>query len=135
MPRLKMTKLSSPLLRPKWAPDRVTPMPLVRPLVPLPVLEAARPPKVLVAVPGLALVPVTLPVPDRVTKTGPVGAEPEAALAQGPGTLPALVPAPVVGADPVAAINPAPVLATLTALVPAICRAEAVGTRSPFGDE
>ena len=85
------------------------------------------------AVPGLVPAPVTLPVPDRATKTGPVVAEPEAALAQGPGTLPALVPA--AEADPVAAINPAPVLATLTALVPAICRAEAVGTRSPFGDE
>jgi hypothetical protein len=101
LPRLKMTKLSSPLLRPKWAPDRATPMPLVRPPVPLPVLKAARPHKVLQAVPGLAPAPVTLPAPDRPTNPGPVVADLEAAPAQGPVTRPALVPVAVEAAPAV----------------------------------
>jgi hypothetical protein len=109
-------------------------MPLVRPPVPLPVLKAARPHKVLQAVPGLAPAPVTLPVPGLGTNPGPVEADLEAALAQGLATLPALVPA-AVEVVPVAVINPAPVLVTLTALVPAIGPAAVVGTRNRFRDE
>jgi hypothetical protein len=106
-------------------------MPLVRPPVPLPVLKAARPHKVLQAVPGLAPAPVTLPVPDRATNPGPVAADLEAALAQGLATLPALVLAAVAEVAPVAVINPAPVLVSLTVPVPELSPA-AVGTKSPF---
>jgi hypothetical protein len=103
--------------------------------VPLPVLEAARPRKVLQAVPGLAPAPVTLPVLDLGTKPGPVEADLEAALAQVPATLPALVPAAVAVAAPVAVINPAPVLVTLTAPVVEAAPAAVVGTKTPFGGE
>ena len=96
-------------------------MPMALPLVPLPVLEAARPPKVLSAL----------------LRCRRLAAAPAAALALVLATLLALVPAPAVVAEaaPVAVISPALVLATLLAQVPAICRTEAVGTRSPFGDE
>ncbi len=136
LPPLKMTKLFLPPLRPKWAPDRVMPMPMAPPLVPSPVLRAARLRKVLLAVPGLGPAPVTLPVPDRATKPGPVAADLEAAPAQGPATLPALVPAAVaVEVAPVAVINPAPVLVTLTAPVVEAAPAAVVGTKTPFGGE
>jgi len=95
------------------------------PLVPSPVLRAARPRRVLLAGPGLVPAPVTLPVLDLGTKPGLVEADLEAALA--------LVPAAVAAA--VAVINPALVLATRPALAPAINLAEAVGTKSRFGDE
>ena len=121
LPRLKMTKLSSPLLRPKLAPDRVTHMPMVRPLVPSPVLEAARPHRVLAALP----------------RHRRVAAAPAAGLALAPATLPALVPARALAeaeaeVAPVEVISPVLVLATLPAQVvetsPAV-----VGTRSQFG--
>ena len=96
-------------------------MPMARPLVPLPFLEAARPPKVLAAS----------------LRCRRLAAALAAALALVRATLLALVPAPAVVAEaaPVAVISPALVRATLLAPAPAICRAEAVGTRSPFGDE
>ena len=108
-------------------------MPMALPLVPSPVLRAARPHKVLLTVPDLALALVTLPVLDRGTKPGLAAAAVAAARAQVPATLPALVPA-VAEAAPVAVINPAPVLVTRTALVPEISPA-AVGTKSQFGGE
>jgi hypothetical protein len=118
-----MTKLSSPLLHPKLAPDRVTHMPMVPRLVPSPVLEAARPHKVL----------AVLPQHRR------VAAAPAAGLALAPATLPALVPARALAeaeaeVAPVEAISPVLVLATLPALVPATSPA-VVDIRSQFGGE
>ena len=101
-------------------------MPMVPPLVPSPVLKAARPHKVLAAW----------------FRHRRVAAAPAAALALARVTLPVLVPAPaVVAAETVpemAAVEvagPALVLATLPALVLAINLAEAVGTSSRFRGE
>jgi hypothetical protein len=103
------------------------------PLVPSPVLRAARLRKVLLAVPGLGPAPVTLPVPDRATNPGPAVADLEAALALVPATLPALVPAVAAEAAPVAVTNPAPVLVTLTAPVAEAAPAAVVGIKTPPG--
>ena len=123
MPQLKMTKLSSPLLHPKLAPDRVTHMRMARPLVPSPVLEAARPHKVLAALP----------------QHRRVAAAPAAALALAPATLPALVPARALAAEaevaPVEVISPVLVLATLQAQVVETSPAAVVDIRSQFGGE
>ena len=132
MPRLKMTKLSSPLLHPKWARDRAGHMPMLPTLVPSPIL-GARLPRQVAAVLGLAPAPVNLLVPDPVTKPGlaaAVAAAPALVLA----TLPALVPAVAVAAL-AAAISPARVPVALPAPVPAISRAAVVGTNRQFGDE
>jgi hypothetical protein len=136
LPRLKMTKLSSPLLHPKWARDRAGHMPMVPTLVPSPILGARLPSQV-AAVLGLVPAPVTLLVPDPVTKPGLAVAAVVAAPALALATLPALVPA-VAGAAEVAlaaAISPARVPVALPAPVPAISPAAVVGTNRQFGDE
>jgi hypothetical protein len=100
-------------------------MPMVPRPAPSPVLKAARPHKVLAA------------LPPRLR----VAAARAAARELAPVTLPALVPAPALvavaeaEAAPVEVISPVLVLATLPAQVPAISPAEAVGTRSKFGGE
>jgi hypothetical protein len=132
LPRLKMTKLSSLLLHPKWARDRAGHMPMVPTLVPSPILGALLPRQV--AALGLEPAPVTLLAPDPVTKPGlavvAVAAAPAPALV----TLPALVPA-VAEVALAAAISPARVPVALPALVPAISPAAVVGTDRQFGDE
>ena len=133
MPRLKMTKLSSLLLHPKWARDRAGHMPMVPTLVPSPIL-GARLPRQVAAVLGLEPAPVTLLVPDPVTKPGLAAAAVAAAPALVLATLPAPVPAVAVVAL-VAAISPARVPVALPAPVPAISRAAVVGTNRQFGDE
>jgi hypothetical protein len=94
-------------------------MPTARRLVPSPVLEAARPHKVLAALP----------------QHRRAAAAPAAALALVPATLPALVPALALVAEaevaPVEVISPVLVLATL----PAISPAAVVDIRSQFGGE
>jgi hypothetical protein len=136
LPRLKMTKLSSLLLHPKWARDRAGHMPMVPTLVPSPILGARLPRQVAAAL-GLEPAPVTLLAPDPVTKPGlavvAVAAAPAPALV----TLPALVPAVAEAAEVAlaAAISPARVPVALTALVPAISPAAVVGTDRQFGDE
>ena len=98
-------------------------MPMVPRLVPSPVPEAARPHKVLAA----------LPQHRRVV------AAPAAALALAPATLPALVPARALAAEaevaPVEVISPVLVLATLPELVPVTSPAAVVDIRSQFGGE
>jgi hypothetical protein len=108
-------------------------MPMVPPPVPSPVLRAARLSKELVAlaVPGLVPVLGILRAPDRVTKPEPGAVALAAAPAPALATPLVQVPAE---AAPVAVINPAQVLATLPALAAAINPAEAVGTRTLFGD-
>jgi hypothetical protein len=93
-------------------------MPMVPPPVPSPVLRAARLSKELaaLAVPGLVPVLGILRAPDRVTKPEPEAVAPAAALA--PALATPLVQVPAAEAAPVAVINPA----------------EAVGTRTLFGD-
>jgi hypothetical protein len=108
-------------------------MPMVPPLVLSPVLREARLSKELaaLAVPGLVPVLGILPAPGRVTKPEPGAvalAAPRALALATP-----LVQVPAVAAE-VAVINPVQVPATHLALVPAINPAEAVGTRSLFGD-
>jgi hypothetical protein len=98
-------------------------MPMVPRLVPSPVLETARPHRVLAAWP----------------QHRRVVAVPAAALALAPATLPALVPAPALGAEaevaPVEVISPVLVLATLPAQVVETSPAAVVGTRSQFDGE
>ena len=112
-------------------------MPMAPPRVPSPVLRAALPRKVLgwLAAPVLALALATPVAPDRAIRTGPEVAALAAALALALVTHQVLVPAPAAEAAPVEVINPALVPETLPALVPAINRAEAVGTKSQIGDE
>jgi len=104
-------------------------------LVPSPVL-GARLPRQVAAVLGLAPAPVTLLVPDPVTKPGLAAAAVAAAPALVLATLPAQVPAVAVAvAALAAAISPARVPVALPAPVPAISRAAVVGTNRQFGDE
>ena len=78
--------------------------------------------------------PVTPAALDQATKMGWVVEAQEVGLEPAQVTPLALVPVVAVAA-PVVATNPAQVLVTLMALVPAISPAEVVGTRSRFGSE
>ena len=137
MPRLRMTKLSSPLLHPKWAHAPVGHMPMAPPLGRSPIKRAACLPRELAAWvdPGLGPAPVTLPAADQETRTVPAAAVVVAALVPALVTLQALVPAVAAEAGPVEVTNPALDLVTLTALVLVTSLAAVEDTKCQFDDE
>src|SRR5687768_3798 len=126
LPRLRMTRSSSPQPHPKWAHDPVGHMRMAPPLVPSLIVRPARPHRGLAALPrrrwlpaalGQAPAPAINPALDRAIKLGPA---PVAALAA--------------EAEQAVVAGPALVLATLPVLAAAINPA-VVGTNSRFGGE